>query len=75
MKIRIGDQIIDSDKQPIALIFDTDKQRKDTAGLLTRMDERTGPRIVALLPAAQHKSIEVATGYVKQTLIMLGHVE
>jgi hypothetical protein len=39
MKVKIGNKIYDSDKTPIMLIFDTDKERKETAKHLSEMGD------------------------------------
>jgi len=51
MKIKIGNKIYDSNKEPIMLIFETDESRKEVAEHLTNMEERDSIRKYLQFPA------------------------
>lgn len=48
MKIKIGNNIYDSDNEPLMLIFDDDNQRKTVAKHLTDMQDNDGIRKYAI---------------------------
>lgn len=44
MKVKIGDKIYDSEKEPIMLIFDNDKQKDQITQHLSNMEIKEGIR-------------------------------
>jgi len=48
MKVKIGNNIYDSDNEPLMLIFDNDNQRKTVAKHLTDMEDKEGVRKYAI---------------------------
>lgn len=51
MEIKINDQIIDPNKEPVAIIFKDDAERKFIASLLTDMEDKEGERWLAFFPS------------------------
>ena len=58
MKVKIGDTIYDSEKEPIALIFESDNHRKSTANHLSNMEPNDGKRVYVQFPEETDIDIE-----------------
>lgn len=51
MRVKIGDEIYDSENTPIMLIFEDDNQRKEVIGHLSSMVDKEGVRKYGIFPS------------------------
>ena len=54
MKVKIGDRIYDTKDEPIMLIFKDDEDLKQHANLLSRMENKPGPRKYLMFPQEKY---------------------
>jgi hypothetical protein len=70
MKIRVGNNIIDPDIEPVAILFENDADRVLVANQILNMQPRPGARIYAQVP----ESVVLPEGYMEESVKLAGYV-